>query len=417
MRHRLAVVATHPIQYLAPWYRHLGQQPELDVTVFYGSGHGLFAGGYEPEFGRSVRWDVDLTSGYRWQLLSPHAPRPDVTTFFGNLSLDVFGVLSRSRFDAVLIQGWNCALYPMALAAARAAGLPVLLRGDSVRLPDAVEPPPAMVSRGLRRRLKRGLLGRYLGACAAVLALSSGNRRRLADLGVPDEKVSWSPLAVEGSRFALAEPARAIERRSLRQRLGLDPGDETPLILFCAKLVPKKEPGLLLGAYAALRRQGARARLVLAGEGPLRGELEATVSAQRIPDVSFLGFVNQAELPALYAASDLLVLPSSHDETFGLVVAEALHAGLPVIASDHVGCAEDLVLPQTGLVFRNRDEAELLRCLGLLCADPDAAARRQRLGLGAKARMSTWTYAESTAGLLEALRRVLSARPAPRGAP
>lgn len=404
MRHRLAVVATHPIQYLAPWYRHLGQQPELDVTVFYGSGHGLFAGGYEPEFGRSVRWDVDLTSGYRWQLLTPHSPRPDVTTFFGNLSLDVFGVLSRSRFDAVLIQGWNCALYPLALAAARAAGLPVLLRGDSVRLPDAVEPPPPAT---IARRLKRGLLGRYLGACAALLALSSGNRRRLADLGVPDEKVSWSPLAVEGSRFALPAPARAIERRATRQRLGLPREDETPLILFCAKLVPKKEPGLLLDAYAALRRQGARARLVLAGEGALRGELEAAIAAQRIPDVSFLGFVNQAELPALYAASDLLVLPSSHDETFGLVVAEAMHAGLPVIASDHVGCAEDLVQPQTGLVFRNRDGADLLRCLRLLCADPDAAARRLRLGQGAQARMSTWTYAESTAGLLEALRRAV----------
>lgn len=414
MRHRLAVVATHPIQYLAPWYRHLAQQPELDVTVLYGSGHGLVAGGYEPEFGRSVRWDVDLTSGYRWQLLTPHAPRPDVTTFFGNLSLDVFGLLSRSRFDTVLIQGWNCALYPLALAAARSAGLPVLLRGDSVRLPDSVEPkPPATLSRGM----KRVLLGRYLGACSAVLALSSGNRRRLADLGVPDEKVSWSPLAVDGSRFALPEPARAIERRSMRQRLGLPADDETPVILFCAKLVPKKEPGLLLGAYAALRRQGARARLVLAGEGPLRTELEAAIAEQRVPDVRSLGFVNQAELPALYAASDLLVLPSSHDETFGLVVAEALHAGLPVIASDHVGCAEDLVLPGTGLVFRNRDEADLLRCLQLLCAEPDAPARRQQLGQGARARMSTWTYAESTAGLLEALHRVLSAGSAQRGAP
>lgn len=413
MRHRLAVVATHPIQYLAPWYRHLGQQPELDVTVLYGSGHGLVAGGYEPEFGRSVRWDVDLTSGYRWQLLTSHAPRPDVTTFFGNLSLDVFGLLSRSRFDAVLIQGWNCALYPLALAAARAAGLPVLLRGDSVRLPDAVEQrPPATLS----RRVKADLLGRYLGACAAVLALSSGNRRRLADLGVPDAKVFWSPLAVDAARFELPEVVRTTERRSMRQRIGLDAADETPVILFCAKLVPKKEPGLLLGAYAAMRRQGIRARLVLAGEGPLRKELEAAISALRIPDVRFLGFVNQAELPALYAASDLLVLPSSHDETFGLVVAEAMHAGLPVIASDHVGCAEDLVLPQTGLVFRNRDEAELQRCLHLLCAEPDAPARRLQLGQGARARMSTWTYAESTAGLIEALRRVLSAGSGPRPA-
>ena len=79
MRHRLAVVATHPIQYLAPWYRHLAQQPELDVTVLYGSGHGLVAGGYEPEFGRSVRVDPHpslagrfmLTLGKQQHILTP----------------------------------------------------------------------------------------------------------------------------------------------------------------------------------------------------------------------------------------------------------------------------------------------------------------------------------------------------------
>lgn len=407
MAARLAIVCTHPIQYLAPWYRHLAQQPGLDVTVLYGSSHGLVEGGYEPEFGRAVRWDVDLASGYRWELLRSHAPRPDVTTFFGNLSLDVFPALRRARFDAVLIQGWNCALYPLALAAARRAGLPVLLRGDSVRLPDAVEPP---VQSSVPRLLKQTALGRYLAACAAVLALSSGNRRRLRDLGVPDEKLFWSPLAVEGDRFALPAPQRQAARRELRARLGLR-DEQTPLILLCAKLVPKKEPALLVRAFAALRQSGAPGHLVLAGEGPLRGEIEALIAARRIPDVTLRGFVNQAELPSLYAAADLLVLPSSREETFGLVVAEALHAGLPVITSDHVGCAEDLVRPgETGLIFRNRDEADLLRCLQTLCTGPEAPALRARLGAGAVARMATWTYAESTAGLLAALELALSGR-------
>ncbi|MFO0578531.1 MAG: glycosyltransferase family 4 protein [Polyangia bacterium] len=407
MAARLAIVCTHPIQYLAPWYRHLAQQPGLEVTVLYGSAHGLVEGGYEPEFGRAVRWDVDLASGYRWELLRSHALRPDVTTFFGNLSLDVFPALRRERFDAVLIQGWNCALYPLALMAARRAGLPVLLRGDSVRLPDAVEPP---VQSSVPRLLKQKALGRYLAACAAVLALSSGNRRRLRDLGVPAEKIFWSPLAVEGDRFALPAAQRQAARREVRAQLGLrDEG--TPLVLFCAKLVPKKEPALLVRAFAALRQSGAPGHLVLAGEGPLRGEIEALVAALRIPEVTLRGFVNQAELPSLYAAADLLVLPSSREETFGLVVAEALHAGLPVIASDHVGCAEDLVRPgETGLIFRNRDEADLTRCLQALCAGPEAAALRARLGAGAVARMATWTYAESTAGLLAALAFALSGR-------
>ena len=73
--------------------------------------------------------------------------------------------------------------------------------------------------------------------------------------------------------------------------------------------------------------------------------------ASRVHGVHFLGFRNQSELPALYAAADVLCLPSVR-ETFGLVVSEAMHAGLPVVCSDRVGCTEDLVLPgQTGAVF------------------------------------------------------------------
>ena len=130
----------------------------------------------------------------------------------------------------------------------------------------------------------------------------------------------------------------------------------------------------------------------------------AREAAASVPDVHFLGFLNQSQLPRLYPAADLFVLPS-HSETFGLVLIEAMLAGLPVIASDGVGCAEDLVTPDTGLTFPRADTAALTAALSTLCGD---AALRERLSAGARARVAPWTYERATDGLLAALDTVRS---------
>lgn len=400
--YRLAIVCSHAIQYLAPWFRDLAQDPRLDVTVLYGDDHGLTRGGHDPGFGREVRWDVDLRSGYRSERLRNDSPRPGVGTFTGIASTQVFGRLTRARFDAVLIQGWNFALYPLALAAARLRGLPVLIRAESVRFAD--EPPAATP----RAALKRAVLRRYLGACAAALYVSSANRRLLADYGVPDERLFASPYAVDGARFALPAAEHRAARASVRARLGVR--SDQPLLLFVGKLQPVKAPALLLDAYAALRARGTDAALCLAGDGLLRESLAAQIRARDLAGVTLAGFQNQSELPALYAAADALVLPSVR-ETFGVVVVEAMHAGLPVVASDRVGCAEDLVTPgRTGELFPQGDAAALTAALTRLLGSgpgPDAIARCRARGEQARARAATWSYAEATAGLIAALDAVI----------
>jgi glycosyltransferase involved in cell wall biosynthesis len=398
---RLCIVCSHPIQYLSPWFRRLAACPALDVTVLYGDDHGLRAG-FDPDFGRDVRWDVDLLSGYKSRLLQNHAPRPGVGRFFGIWSADLLRLLSPRRFDAVLIQGWNYALYPLALFCARLHGLPVLLRCESVLSPDGER----AASASLSRRGKDALLRKYVGQCAAGLAVSSGNRRLLLHYGLPEERIFFSPYAVDVERFRLPESERAAARLAWRQRLGV-PGD-MPLLLFVGKLIDVKDPSRLLSAFLALRRLGVAARLAFCGDGELLPQLRAM--AQASPhgrDVSFLGFFNQAELPALYAAADALVLPSRR-ETFGVVVAEALSAGLPVVVSDGVGCAEDLVVgPGSGLHFPVGDEAALLSCLARLCDKASGPALRKELAARGEKRIATFTYAESTQGLISALSSIL----------
>jgi len=99
--------------------------------------------------------------------------------------------------------------------------------------------------------------------------------------------------------------------------------------------------------------------VLLVGEGELRRQMEIEANRLNIP-LKHVGFKNQHELSRFYHASDLLVLPSKFGETWGLVVNEALHHGVPAVVSDTVGCGEDLIVPgQTGEIFQNNNPKSL----------------------------------------------------------
>ena len=137
----------------------------------------------------------------------------------------------------------------------------------------------------------------------------------------------------------------------------------------------------------AIERCGAKLNLLLLGDGPLRPALRA--HERRLP-VRCLGFINQAELPAWYAAGDILALPSGR-EPWGLVVNEGMACGLIPVVSDAVGCGPDLVAG-IGEVFPAGDIGALADALGRVARD--APARRARLG----ERLAGFTIAETAAG-------------------
>jgi 1,2-diacylglycerol 3-alpha-glucosyltransferase len=130
--------------------------------------------------------------------------------------------------------------------------------------------------------------------------------------------------------------------------------------LYVGRLAPEKNLEVLIRSFAESRARGSRSSLVLVGDGPLRHRLENQVQEAGLESsVRFAGLKSTAELLPYYAFAHALVLPSRR-EPWGLVVNEALAAGLPVIVSNRCGCAEDLVAPGiNGFVF-NADRGEEL---------------------------------------------------------
>jgi glycosyltransferase involved in cell wall biosynthesis len=139
--------------------------------------------------------------------------------------------------------------------------------------------------------------------------------------------------------------------------------------------------------------------LLLAGDGPLRPVIEEQVRQHVTPGVLMPGFLNQSELPLAYAASDLLALCSSH-ETWGLVVNEAMNFGLPIVASDRVGCAADLVKSGwNGFVFPHQDVGALADALGKLI---ESENMRREFGIRSLELVSNYSVENCADGVLAA---------------
>ena len=175
-------------------------------------------------------------------------------------------------------------------------------------------------------------------------------------------------------------------------------------VLFAGKLVGRKAPHLILDAVKLLNESSrARTVVVFLGDGELKEALRTLAGAEPKVAIRFAGFQNQQAISQYYCAGDMLVLPSIRNETWGVVVNEALYHGLPCVVSDLVGCAPDLIeVGRTGEIFPSGNvdglAKALERAMGLVrCAD--TAARCEQ-----KAR--TYSVESAAKGIAEAYEAV-----------
>ena len=179
------------------------------------------------------------------------------------------------------------------------------------------------------------------------------------------------------------------------------------MLLFAGKLQPFKRPLDLVDAAAELHRRGKPVQVLVAGAGELEGDLFRRAAKCGVP-LHLLGFQNQSQMPAAYAAADILVLPSDGRETWGLVANEALACGRPVLVSDACGCAPDLAADgRSGAVFPVGDVSALADSLARLVDQlPSADA--------IAARVREYSLERAADGLCEALAFVTArSRPGP----
>lgn len=353
------------------------------MEVFYASQGGAIEAVFDKDFNRPVRWDVDLLSGYCHRFLE-NRPWAWLNWRFQYRCPGVKDALASGRFDALLLLGKEYPFYLDAFHGALEKGIPVLYRADT--------PPP---KRGLLRWLADKHRRFFYQKVAAFGCVGKEQYHYYTAYGVAREKMFWTPYCVDNRFFAQAR--QTALREQIRGQLGFLPAQR--VLLFCGKLIPLKRFIDVIQAFAKLRER-ERYGLLVIGDGPLRAEWEERVRQERLRGVQFVGFKNQSELPAFYGAGDCLIVPSSR-ETWGLVVNEAMNLGLPIIASDQVGCGPDLVRAgENGYVYPVGDTQALAERIDTLFASEET---RSAMGERSRQIVDEYSVEANVQGIWKAL--------------
>ena len=284
------------------------------------------------------------------------------------------------------------------LKAARTLGLPVLATYHTL-FEEYVQHYAPFLPAGLLRGQARALSRRQCNALDAVVVPSIAMRERLQAYGVRTP-LHILPTGIPLGQFASGDGA------AFRRRHGIAP--ERPLALFVGRIAHEKNIGFLLDALPRARQACPQMLLLIAGEGPAQPELQQRVQREGLGDaVRFIGYLDRRQdLPACYAAADVFAF-ASRTETQGLVLLEAMAAGLPVVALAEMGTT-DILGPGKGAVVPVAEPAAFGTALGRLLDDPE---RRWRLAGEARDQAARWSDSAMAASL-STLYRTLARCPA-----
>jgi glycosyltransferase involved in cell wall biosynthesis len=394
---RLAYLVSHPIQYQAPLLKLIANQNKIKLLTIFRSdvSVGVF---FDNEFGVSMKWDTPLTEGYDHIFLKSLGSAIKFS-FLSPINYGLMHILLKRRIDILWVHGWGSLFQIYAIFMARILGIKVLIRGESNLHTSAVK--------GWKSPLKKLFLRFLFRRVNGCLAIGSLNKDFYHHYGVSDSKIFLVPYVVDNKFFQKKSLLSPEDTLQLSSRYDLD--KTRKIILFASKMIERKRAIDLLRAYFLLTNhyQGfSMPYLLFIGDGDERKVLEEIANAHTSKDfIKFLGFQNQTELPKFFSLCDVFVLPSE-DEPWGLIVNEAMNAARPIIASDQVGCALDLIKNGVnGYIFKAGDHVQLAEyMLKILSSD----VRIDIMGNASLNIINNWGYEQAILGMNNALESLTS---------
>lgn len=332
---------------------------------------------------------------YAWRQESDALPFERVQAFPGRVFESIVprdmhagmqAALDRLDPDVVAIHTYSLPDSRACLDWVRRHGRRAIVMTDS-KADDAVRSP-------WREWLKAGLVGSY----DAALLAGTPQRAYFEALGFPSEAIFLGYDVVDNAYFAdAASRVAAAPPESVAHLPGLDRPE--PFFLASNRFIERKNLTRLLDAYRAYRSDpstGEPWRLVMLGDGAMRGELEA-----RAPEgVVFAGFRQIDEIPAYYARAGCFIHPCLID-TWALVVNEAMACGLPVLVSTGAGCHVDLVQDgQNGYTFNPLDTGRMTQLMHQVSED---AVWRRTASAASRTMIAAWDLDRFATGLAQAV--------------
>jgi len=372
MKRRMLILTELIAPYRIPVFNALAKRSEIELNVIFLS-----------RTDTSIRqWRVyEEEIRFSYEVLPCWRKR--VGKYNVLLNRGLTGALEAASPDVIVCGGYNYVSSWQALRWAKRKHVPFLLWSEST-------------ARDHRKRISviEAVKRKFVENCDAFVVPGKSARDYLIGFGMNSQKVFTAPNAVDTALFSRLRTLEAQTGSRLRARFGLP----ERYFLFVGRLVREKGVLDLLNAYQVLPDTlRAEVGLVLAGDGPMRSELE-TLAREIYPgSVQLPGFVHRENLPAYYTLAECFVLPT-HTDPWGLVVNEAMACGLPVICTRVAGCAADLVCAN-GRSIAPGDIGELAHAMLELAAN---AALRNAMAAQSRDLIETYSPETWAAGMAQA---------------
>ena len=379
---RVAAVFPEPTPYRAPLLDRVAALPEIDLTVVYAAG---------TVAGRTWTVAPEHRATFLRGLRVPGAER--VLHHDYPLTPGIVPALTEARPDVVVVSGWSTFAAQAAIAWCRLRSVPYILVVES----HDEGPRP-----GWRRTVKNTVVPPVVTNASGVLVTGTLARNSMVARGAPADRVRVFANTVDVDEFGTGAARLAPRRNELRSALGAASDDV--VVLSVARLAPEK--GLHVLVRAVAEAGDPRLLLALAGDGAERGRLEQLARDLGVR-LLLAGDVEWARIVELYVAADVFALLSER-EPWAVVVNEAAACALPLVLSDRVGAAHDLLRDgENGTLVPAGDVGAAAAALRALAADPEL---RRAQGKRSRELARDWGYGPSVEGFLDAVREAVADR-------
>lgn len=325
---KLYYFAPHPVQYHVGIYKELAKIDRLDFKVIYQDDFGLKPT-YVAEFKSDIAWDIDLLKDYPSEFMKNYGNRGRGGVF-ARVNIGIFSRVLVEKPDVILFKGYTTASDWLLMILSLVSKTKIIFRGEAIlnkhQDPDS-----------FKQMMKKFVITKWLSLCDAVMFSCAGNKEYFKYFGVPETKLFPIPCAVDNEFFRGYERLYRAEKGAIRAAVGIP--EDNLVVLFSARFTIRKRPMDLLTAISKI--DNANITVLFVGDGPEKDIIKDFAKNNGIHTV-FTGFVNQTEISKYYSVADLGTVISDYDPS-PKAMNEAMNFRLPIIVSDAVGTAFDLV--------------------------------------------------------------------------
>ena len=324
----LAIIDTRPNIYKVGIWKELYKSKSINSHVFFCCDDGVNDEFYDTTFNIYRQSDTWLLNDFSFSF-------PKDYSFFNNIFLryinpTVFLDILRGEFDIVLVQGYNNFMYVFSMILARARGAKVIFRGEAVLRGNEHE-------FTIKNFIKKYYIKLIFKLSNAVMYSCSGNKKYFQFYNVETSKLHPIPCAVDNKLYSSEYAKYSLETDFIKKELNINRQDF--VIIFLARFTKRKKAQDLLTAVSQIDHSNIT--ILFVGDGPELQNMKSFSTKNNIKAV-YTGYTEQKEISKYYTIADLCVIVSDYDPS-PKVMNEAMNFELPIIVTDVIGTAHDLV--------------------------------------------------------------------------